>query len=101
MSKDRRVAPESAAARLCEWRGMNWQPNGTRLQRRRLHAYEQRQARSAGKRGSAALRMARDELSDIPFFLCIISNEKSSSQNKQNKYRQDIPDIHDRPSYHF
>ncbi len=49
MSKGRREAPNSAAARLCEWRALNWSVPW------------QRQARSAESRVGAALRMARAE----------------------------------------
>ena len=82
MSKGRREAPKSAAARLCEWRGLNCYEifsgigSASRRVRRENRActnfteeqaaegapsHEQRQARSAEKRGSAALRMARAE----------------------------------------
>ena len=50
MSKGRREAPNSASARLCEWRVLNWSVPW------------QRQVRSAESRASAALRMARAEL---------------------------------------
>ena len=34
MSKGRREAPESASARLCKWRGLNW--GSTRMARAEL-----------------------------------------------------------------